>query len=70
MSLLLLFESTIPIDSGAAAPVQKKQVVTASGTVYTPPEVIMLTLPIQTTIKLTLPIGLVPPSIVPPWSLV
>ena len=36
----------------------------------TPPEVIMMVLPIQNVVALNLPVGQTPPVIVPPWALV
>jgi hypothetical protein len=67
MSLLLLFQFTIPIVDGTASGACDAETGIALGTFTPAPEVIVIVLPIQTTIALTLPIGQTPPPVIPPW---
>jgi hypothetical protein len=70
MSLLLLFETPFQIVDGIAAGGNAEQTGIALGSFQPAPEVIMLSLPIQSVVVLNLPIGQAPPVIVPPWALV
>jgi hypothetical protein len=63
MSLLLLFETPFQIVNGIAAGGNAPQSGIGFGGFTPAPEVIVLVLPIQTTVSLVLPIGLTPPVI-------
>lgn len=68
MSLLLLFNQTGQMVTGRVASFQARQITGALGIVVAPAEVVLANLPITATIAANLPIGLTPPTFVPPWQ--
>lgn len=68
MSLLLLFNQTGQMVTGSVASAQAPQVVAAAGAIVTPGETVLANLPITAIIAARLPIGLTPPTFVPPWQ--